>query len=259
MLPILFDVERLPCPKRSNEFAMKINILLATTLLYGIAQFAQADDSSPFYLQNPLPDSISWVDYKGEAYQQFLVRKTDPPQPQWGDGANGQLRKRAQLVPTVKSPLNTTKTISFHFLIPDDWKISEWPVLIAASHSANLEVGPWSLYINRNKLQFAVQIDNPDGKQPDKNAKVYTAYTADTPFVIDRLHHFEMEIRVAQDMTGYAKGYLDGKQFIDYKGPTVSTNEKGLPYDKIGPYVFSKNLKWPFPNEDHKRILMRIP
>lgn len=206
----------------------------------------------------PLPDSISWIKYKGEDYQQFIVRKSDPPQPQWGDGNKNQLRKRAQLVPINRTALNSVKNISFHFLIPDEWKISEQPVMLAGGHTVNLASGPWSIYIDRNKIWFRIAVDNPNGRLPDENGTIYTAYETKVPFEIDHLYEFKLEMLVTKDMTGYAKAYLDGKQFVDYQGPTVSTNESGLPYDKIGPYVFSKNSQWPHPGESHKRVLMRM-
>lgn len=237
---------------------MSLKWLMTCCLFWGTMTAVCADDAL-FYQQVPLPDSISWVVYKGEAYQQFLVRETDPPQPQWGDGANNQLRKRAQIVPTYRTPLGNIKTLSFHFLIPEEWQLSEQPIWMVGGHTNNVPNGPWGLYINRNKLQFEIQIDNPNGNPPDPKDTIHTVISEKIPFEIDRLHEFKLEMRVAKDMSGYAKAYLDGQQFVDYKGPTVSANEIGLPYDKIGPYVFSKNDKWPFPHEGHKRILMRIP
>lgn len=233
-------------------------LIIGCLLLYCVAISARAENPL-FYEQKPLPDSISWVVYKGEAYQQFIVRQSDPPQPQWGDGANNQLRKRAQIVPTFRTPLGNIKTLLFHFLIPEEWRISEWPMWIAGGHTNNVPNGPWGLYINRNKLQFEIQIDNPNGNPPDEKDSIHTVISEKIPFEIDRLYEFKLEMRVAKDMSGYAKAYLDGQQFVDYKGPTVSAKEIGLPYDKIGPYVYSKNDKWPFPNEDHKRVLLRIP
>lgn len=214
---------------------------------------------SPFYPHAPLPDSISWVVYKGESYQQFLVRASDPPQPQWGDGVGNQLRKRAQLMPVYRDSLGSRKLIKFQFLIPDDWKTNPQPVLIAAGHSVNLKAGPWALYIRKDKIQFTISVDNPKGNPPDADHNIFEVVVADVPLVLDHLYEFQLEQQVAKDMTGYAKAFIDGKQFVDYHGPTVSSLESGLPYEEIGPYVFSKTLKWPFPDQDYKRILMRIP
>ncbi len=212
-----------------------------------------------FYLHAPLPDSISSVVYKGETYQQFLVRANDPAQPQWGDGRNRQLRKRAQYMPTHRDPLGSTKDFKFKFLVPDDWRASIQPVLVAAGHSVNLKAGPWALFINYKKVQFTLSIDNPQGKAPDAEGNIFDVVNVKVPLIIDHLYDFRLVEHVAKDMTGYAKVYIDGKQVVDYKGPTVSAMESGLPYEEIGPYVFSPTLRWPFPNENHKRLLIRIP
>ncbi|NOT10820.1 MAG: hypothetical protein HOP23_03135 [Methylococcaceae bacterium] len=207
----------------------------------------------------PLPDSISWVEYKGEKYQQFLVRANDPAQPQWGDGVGNTLRKRAQYVPLHRDALGSIKDVRFHFLIPDDWKTSLQPVFIAGAHTVNLKAGPWAMFIDFNKIWFTLSVDNPKGQAPDAVGNIFDVVSVRIPLIIDHLYDFRLEERVAKDMTGYAKVFLDGVQIVDYKGPTVSTMESGLPYEKFGTYVFSKTSKWPFPKEDHKRVLMRIP
>lgn len=234
-----------------------LRTLLVVLGLFGFSWNALAQ--SPYGIHAPLPDSISWVVYKGEAYQQFLVRADDPPQPQWGDGVGGQLRKRAQLIPMYRDPLGSDKDIEFHFLVPDDWKISTQPVLIAAGHSVNLKAGPWALHIIEDKLQFTLSIDNPKGRRPDVADNIYDVVRVRAPLMIDHLYGFRLQEHVAKDMTGYARVFLDGTQIVNYFGPTVSAREEGIPYEEFGTYVFSPNLNWPFPGEDHKRVLMRIP
>ncbi|NOU13663.1 MAG: hypothetical protein HOO92_06800 [Methylococcaceae bacterium] len=233
----------------------RVHIYMVMLALYSSVSLA----ATMFDVHAPLPDSITWVVYKGEAYQQLLVRANDPQQPQWGDGRGGRLAKRAQLMPAYRDPLGSTKDVRFHFLVPDDWKMSLHPVLIAGGHSVNLKAGPWALYIEYNKVQFTISIDNPNGKEPDSIGSVIAVVNERFPLVIDHLYEFRLVEHVSKDMTGYAKVYLDGKQVVDYRGPTVSTMESGLPYEEIGPYVFNHSSKWPFPNEDHKRLLIRIP
>lgn len=232
------------------KFLIKI-CLVCITPCVALAQ-------SPYDIHAPLPDSISWVVYKGEAYQQFLVRATDPAQPQWGDGVGGGLAKRAQFIPAYRDPLGTTKDFRFRFLVPDDWRISAQPVLIAGGHSVNLKAGPWALYIKKDKVQFTLSIDNPKGRAPDAKGNIFDVVNVSLPLLIDHLYEFRLVAHVAKDMAGYANVYLDGEQVVNYKGPTVSAMEAGLPYEEIGPYVFSPR-SWPFPGEGYKRVLMRIP
>lgn len=237
---------------------MNLKWLMAFSLFWGSMAVSRADDAL-FYQQSPLPDSITLVTYKGEIFQQFLVRKNDPPQPQWGDGANNQLRKRAQVVANRRTPLGEIKRLKFRFAIPGDWKLSEYPFVLTSGHTVNLVIGPWGLNVNRDKLEFIISIDNPNGKPPTPDGKIVEAYNAKIPFKLDEVYDFELEMKVSKDMSGYARAYLNGKQFVDYSGPTVSFNESGLPYDKFGPYVFSKNEQWPHPRTDHLRVLMQIP
>lgn len=213
---------------------------------------------SPYILHTPLPDSISTVIHNGIEFQQFLVRKDDPAQPQWGDGADGQLRKRAQIVPLYRNPLGTIKNISFLFLVPDDWKLNTQPVLIANGHSVNLKAGPWALYIKNDQLQFTLSVDNPNGNKPNEVKDIFDVVNEKYPLILNHLYEFRLVMLVANDTSGYAQVFIDGNKIADYKGPTVSTNERGLPYEKFGPYIFSRNLDWPFPDQDYKRILMRF-
>jgi len=213
---------------------------------------------SPYILHTPLPGSISNVVYNNLEFLQSLVRKDDPAQPQWGDGIGGKLRKRAQIVPLLRTPIGTIKTINLQFFVPNDWKTNEWPIAIAGGHSVNLKAGPWTLYIKGEKIQFTLSVDNPNGDHPNEVNDIFDVVNEKFPLILDHLYEFRMVMFVAKDMTGYAQVFIDGKMVVDYKGPTVSTNESGLPYEKFGLYVFSRNTEWPFPDQDYKRILMRI-
>lgn len=189
----------------------------------------------------PLDDSIVPNCLHGIGGWQFLVRETDPAQPQWGDGTNGQTLKRAQFISKHRPEFNTTDSVSFLVVIPEEWAWDDRPVMLAGLHGGAISTQPWALYVVGDQFRVTLNVDE---------GNLVRARNFDMPIVRGHVYRFDIAFHPTTGPAGYLRVVVNGQELVgsaNYYGPTISTKETGRPYLQFGLYVFRPvGEAWPF-------------
>lgn len=189
-----------------------------------------------FYPHVPLPDSIRSNDQYGIGGYEFVVRETDPLQPQWGDGVNGVTCKRAQLVDQYRAPMEASYQAKLSIVIPGSWQFNDQPVAIGGLHGVSAPIQPLGLYIAGSDFWISLNLPDPTGQYP-----MGIEHRKTLPVVRDKVYEFDIDFFQSRQNKGYLEVTVDGSPVFtpkDFYGNTISSLETGLPYGTFGPYVF---------------------
>lgn len=187
-----------------------------------------------FISHAPLPDSIRLNNQYGIGGYEFVVRETDPLQTQWGDGVNGETRKRAQLIDQYRVPMESSYHASLSLVIPGSWQFNDQPIWIAGQHGVVSPIQPWAVYVAGSNFWISLNVPSsqyPDGLEHRKTLAV----------VRDKVYQFDVTFFQSQQNKGYLSVTVDSNSVFtpkDFYGNTISSLETGLPYGEFGPYVF---------------------
>ncbi|MHB8416390.1 MAG: hypothetical protein ACYDB1_13650, partial [Acidiferrobacteraceae bacterium] len=169
-------------------------------------------------------------------------------------------------------PLHEQVQMHWSLGIPEDWTITpnQWVVMPPNIHSVNLGPSPFSCWIVGNVLRFAISVDDPNGKPIDSVDDIWMVGVTDIPFTPGDVFDFDLYWISSGQSDGYCVLWCNGKQVMQYNGPTLCTKEacvvnpedKQIPYVNHMLYVFGKDEAeaWPtvtFANGETTQIQAR--
>lgn len=189
-----------------------------------------------FYSHAPLPDSIKSNDQYGIGGYEFVVRDTDPSQPQWGDGVNGVTCKRAQLVDQYRAPMESSYQAKLSIVIPGSWQFYDHPVSIGGLHGVSVPIDPVGIFVYGDT--FWVHFNEPDATG---NLPKGIEHRKTVPLIRDKVYEFDIDFFLSKQNRGYFSVMVNSNPLFtpkDFYGNTISPLETGLPYGTLGPYVF---------------------
>ena len=195
------------------------------------------------------PGSIVFANQYGIGGYEMTARENDPPQPQWGDGVNGVICKRAQLIDGDRPETEGTSNVNLSVVIPSDWVIDSRPVMIAGLHGVTCNIQPWEVFVAGNVFWFSLNLEQPDGSVKEMRVTY--------PLILDKVFDFDITFCASKVKHGYLAVSVNGVPiwgYANYYGPTISVKETDRPYRQFGPYVFLQpGATWPMP---YRRIFM---
>lgn len=199
------------------------------------------------------PNRWAMASFKGRPFFRLTVKKGDTP-------LAGALVFPAVAVhqgwtSEFRPPLHEQVAMHWSLGVPETWVNSpQWVSVPPQLHSINVGAEPFALWIVGNVIRFAISVDDPRGQPIDSVDDIWMVGVTDIPFTPGDVFDFDLYWISSGQKDGYCVLWVNGKQVLQYNGPTLCTKEAcvvnptaPIPYLNHMLYVFGKDeaSAWP--------------